>query len=301
MFVRTMGLATLVLALTLPLASCDGGTGSEFGTVSLMLTDANESGISEARVTFTDIYLQGESGESDPESGRVYLMQDGLEEHELTSLSGKVAELVVGATVPAGSYGQLRVVLGDACIVTPDGVFSSSASYTSCGTPTGTINLTSTSTSGWKVQLNGLVVQGSQEVVLLDFIVDESFFRATAGPANLFTLNPVIKGADISLTGGFAVTLADPDGLLPEGRTLDEFSVMMEPAEGDAETVPFALDGDAFTAAFDYEMPGQAYQFTLIAPDGLAITVTPASPASLELDSGETGTVDWVITDVTTS
>lgn len=300
MFSRTKGFATLALALTLPVAACDSGTDAEFGSISLMLTDANESEITEAWVTFTDIYLQGENGESDPEGSREYLLQDGLEEHELTSLQGEVAALVEGVTVPTGSYGQLRVVLGDACVVTPDGVYSSSQDYVKCGTPTGQINLTSTGTSGWKVLLNGLVVEGSQEILLLDFVVDESFFRATAGPAGLFTLNPVIKGADISLTGGFVVSIADPDALLPEGRTLDELSVTMQPAEGDAETVVFAYDADAeaFLAAFEYELPGQAYEFTLVTPEGLSVTVAPASPATLELASGQTATLDWIITEV---
>jgi hypothetical protein len=299
MISRTKGIAALALALTLPLAACDDGTDAEFGEVSLMLTDANDSEITEAWVTFTDIYLQGgnDDGEGDPEASREYLLQDGLEEYELTSLAGEVANLVVGQVVPTGSYGQLRVVLGDACIVTPDGVFSSSESYTKCGTPTGEINLTSTDESGWKVLLNGLVVDGDQEIILLDFLVDESFLMQT-GNANKYNLYPVIKGADVSMSGGFDVTLADPDGLLPEGRTLDEFSVTMEPAEGDVETVAFVLADEVFGADFEYEMPGQSYTFTLVAPDDLTVTVAPASPQVVELGSGQTVVIDWVITEV---
>ncbi len=199
--------------------------------------------------------------------------------------------------VPTGSYGQLRVVLGDACIITDDGVYSSSEGYTKCGTPTGTINLTSTDESGWKVLLHGLQVSGDQKVLLLDFLVDESFFRQT-GQAEQYVLYPVIKGADVSLTGGFAVTLADPDERLPEGYTLDQFSVTMEPAEGDVETVAFALADDVFGAAFDYEMPDQSYTFTLVSPEGLTVTVAPASPLVMDLDSGVTEVIEWVITEV---
>lgn len=294
---RTMGIAALALALTLPMAACDDGTDAEFGEVSILLTDANDSEISEAWVTFTDIYLQGENGQADPEGSREYLLEGGLEEHELTSLAGEVENLVVGQTVAAGSYGQLRVVLGDACIVTPDGVFSSSTEYTKCGTPTGDINLTSTDESGWKVQLNGLTVGGDQEVILLDFLVDESFFRQT-GNANKYNLFPVIKGADVGLTGGFAVSLADPDGLLPDGTGLDAFSVTMEPAEGDVETVAFVLADEVYGADFDYELPGQSYTLTLVAPDGLTVTVDPVSPQVVELTSGETVVIEWVITEV---
>lgn len=300
MFGRTKGFAALALALTLPVAACDSGTDADFGKVSLMLTDANESEITEAWVAFTDIYLQGGDGEADPEGGREYLLQDGYEEYELTDLQGAVATMVEGVTVPAGHYGQLRVVVADACAVTPDGVYSSSEDYIACGTPTGVVNLTSTGTSGWKVLLNGLEVQGDQEVVLLDFVVDESFFRETSGSGTHFVLNPVIKGALMELTGGFAVTLDDPDALLPEGRTLDEFGVTMQPAQGDAETVDFVADGEGnpFVAGFDYEMPGQSYEFTLNAPADLTVTVAPASPSTLELASGEVGSLDWVITAV---
>ena len=299
MFQRMKGLGVLALALTLPLAACDDGNNPEFGTVSLLLTDAADPEITEAWVTFTDIYLQGEGGDEDPADGRVYLFEDELHEFELTELQGEVAELVEGEEIPTGTYGQLRVVLGNACIVTADGsVYSSSESYTQCGTPDGRINLTSADESGWKVLLNGLEVDGGQEVVLLDFMVDQSFFMA-AGASGQYVLSPVIHGGEVTLTGGFDVSLSDPDDLLTEtGFTLADFSVTMTPAEGDAETEAF-LDDDEdglFTADFEFETAGQSYTFLLEGPDGLEWTVEPAAEQTLELDSGETVDIDWVIT-----
>lgn len=303
MFSRTGGIATLVLGLTIALGACDGGTDTEFGSVSLLLTDANDSGISEAWVTFTDIYLQGSGGDEDPMGGREYLLQDGFEEFELTRLAGEVATLVEGQTIPAGSYGQLRVVLQDACIVTPEGIFATPG-YSRCEDENpeeelvGVVNLTSAGTSGWKVQLNGLQVDGDQEIILLDFLVDQSFFMETAGPANRYNLYPVIKGAEVSITGGFDVTLADPEGLLPEGRALTEFSVTMEPSEGDAEEESFREADEGYLADFEFERPGLTYTLILNAPSDLTVTVAPASPASRDLASGETLDIEWVITDV---
>ena len=300
MFKRMKGLGVLALALALPLTGCDEASDPELGSVSLLLTDAADPEITEAWVTFTDIYLQGDSGDEDPAGGRAYLLEDAEYEVELTELQGEVAELVEGEEVATGTYGQLRVVLGGACIVTADGhVFSSSEEYTACGASAdGRINLTSADNSGWKVLLNGLQVDGDQEVILLDFLVDESFFKQ-AGNSNQYVLTPVIRGANVTLTGGFDVALSDPDDVLDgTGFTPADFNVTMTPAEGDVETEAF-LDDDEdglFTADFDFETAGQEYTFLLEGPDGLEFTVEPAEEQTLDLESGETLDLEWVLT-----
>jgi hypothetical protein len=303
MSIRNRLFTVLALALMLPLAACDS-TDAEFGEVSILLTDAPEDEIAEAWVTFTEIYLQGGSEDGpDDAAGRVYLFGDDPAdlplEYELSSLAGEVASVVEGELVPTGSYGQLRIVVGDACIITEAGTVFATDGYGACGEPDGVVNLTSTGTSGWKVLLNGLHVDGDQEILLLDFLLDESFFKKP-GTSNQWVLTPVIKGADVSLSGGFDITLSDPDGLLPEGRTLDEFSVTMAPEEGDEATLAFILDETlgAFLADFEFEMPG-AYTFTLVSPEGLQVTVEPASPTVRELASGQIESIDWVITGVT--
>ncbi len=296
---RTSGLAALAVALILPLAGCDGNTtANDYGTVSLKLTDANGDEIQEAWVTFTDIYLQGDDGEADPPGTRVYLLEDSDQEFELTSLAGAVADLATGADVPEGDYGQLRVVLGDACIITGAGVFSSSPDYTKCGEPTGTINMTSTGNSGIKVLLHGLhVTGGTQQILLLDFVVNESFLHETGNP-NRYNLHAVVHAADISVTGGFDITLADPDALLPSPFTPADFSVTMTPAEGDEETAAFTDDdGDqVFEAHFQYEQPGMDYTLTLNGPAGVTFTTEPAAVQTLTLGSAQAQTVAWVIT-----
>ncbi|MFW5947234.1 MAG: hypothetical protein ACOCUW_01970, partial [Gemmatimonadota bacterium] len=82
-FSRTTGIAAFALLLTLPVAACDSGTDAEFGSLAIQLTDAAGEEIVEAWVTITDIYLQGESGESDPPQGRHYLLEGASETHEL--------------------------------------------------------------------------------------------------------------------------------------------------------------------------------------------------------------------------
>jgi hypothetical protein len=297
-FGRTKGIATLALLLTLPVAACDGGTDTEFGSMSIQLTDAVGDEVVEAWVTITDIYLQEQSGENDPEGSRYYLLEDASETEELLSLANDVADLVVGQEVPTGTYGQLRIVISDGCIVTDDGtVFSSSAGYDLCGPADGTLNMPSFAQTGAKVLLNGLQVTGGQQILLLDFDVSESFGRE-AGGSGMWVMQPVIHASDITLTVGIDVTLSDGDVTLPEGYALGQFSATLLPAEGDSSRVSFTdADGNGiFELAYRFLLPDNGpFNVRLNVPDGLVVEVSPDSPVTVSPASGETGNVDWVI------
>jgi hypothetical protein len=287
-----MNLAVLALALMVPLAACDTSAEPAFGSVSVLLTDA-PGDVSEAWVTITDIYLQGKAGESDPPGSRVYLLQDAKETHELLSLADTVAELVAGELVPTGTYGQLRVVMSGGCVIANEVVYASSASYTECGERQGTLQMPSFQQTGAKVLLYGLTVTGDQNVYLLDFNVGRSF---TAGASGNYVLTPVIHGAEIGLTVGVEVTLSAGEVELPEGITLADFSAMLTPEVGDASTVAFEETGGVFRAAFRYLIPENGpFQVELQLPDGVDVTVSPASPQEVDPASGQTATIDWVL------
>lgn len=297
-FSRTTGIAALALLLTLPVAACDDATDAEFGTVSIQLTDAPGDEVVEAWVTITDIYLQEESGENDPEGSRHYLLQDGDETHELLSLAEDVADLVVGEEVATGTYGQLRIVMSDGCLVTGEGtVFSSSAGYDLCGAADGTLNMPSFEQTGAKVLLNGLEVTGGQQILLLDFDVSDSFGKES-GMANMWVMQPVIHAAEISLTSGVAVTLSAGDVTLPEGFDLGQFSATLLPETGDSSRVAFAdEDGnETYELAFQYLLPENGpFDIRLNAPEGLTVEVAPESPVTVSPISGETAAVDWTL------
>lgn len=296
-FSRAKGIGTLALLLTLPVAACDDTTDAEFGEISLQLTDAAGEEVVEAWVTITDIYFQQESGENDPEGSRVYVLEDAVETHELLSLANSVADLVVGEEVPTGTYGQLRIVMSGGCIVTDTGSVFTTDGYTECGASDGVLNMPSFAQSGAKVLLNGLEVTGGQQVLLLDFDVKDSFGKE-AGMSGMWVMEPVIHASDITLTGGIAVTLSEGDATLPTGFDLGQFSATMLPAEGDSARVDFADDDgdDTYELAFRFLIPGNGpYDVRLNAPEGLAVTVAPASPATVDPASGETASVDWVL------
>lgn len=298
MFSRTKGIATLALLLTFPVAACDGGTDAEFGSLSIQLTDAAGEEVVEAWVTITDIYLQQESGDNDPEGSRVYLLENGNETHELLSLANSVADLVVGQEVPTGTYGQLRIVISDGCIEVDDGtVFSSSTGYDLCGARDGELQMPSFAQTGAKVLLNGLEVTGDQQIMMLDFDVEDSFGRETGG-SGMWVMTPVIHASDITLTAGIAVTLDPGQVTLPQGYSMGDYSATMLPAEGDSSRVSFTDDnGDGtFELAFQFLIPGNGpFSVRFNDPDGLESAVDPASPVSVSPASGETANVDWVL------
>ncbi len=303
MFSRTRGLAALALALTLPMAACDGGTDTEFGSVSILLTDAPGDEVVRAFVTITDIYLQGQGGEDDPAGSRVYLLEDAAETHDLLTLANSTAELVVGQEVPTGTYGQLRIVISDGCIETDDGsVFSSSAGYDLCGDATGDLHMPSMAQSGMKVLLNGLNIEGGQQVLLLDFDVEDSFGRE-AGNSGRWVMTPVIHSSEVGLTVGVLATLSAEEGTLPEGFTLGDFSATLDPVGTDSSRVAFtdADEDGTFEASFRFLTPEtDPFELRLNGPDGLNFTVTPTSPRSVLPASGETAEVDWVIESAST-
>lgn len=298
MFRYSRGLTALALALFLPLAACDDTTDTEFGSVSVLLTDAPGDEVVEAWVTITDIYLQGSAGEDDPETGRVYLLEDVEETHELLNLAETVEELVRDRQVPTGTYGQLRMVISDGCVETDDGsVYASSTSFDLCGAPTGDLQMPSFAQSGAKVLLNGLTVQGGQQIILLDFNVKDSFGRL-AGASDRWVMTPVIHASEIELTAGAEVTLSAGDVTLPEGYELDQFSATLLPTSSDSSRVAFTdSDEDGiFEAAFVYVLPETGpFEVRLNAPDGLVVTTDPTSPQPLSLSSGQVGVINWVL------
>jgi hypothetical protein len=290
-----------ILAFALPMAACDTGTEMRSGSVSILLTDAPGE-VTEAWVTITDIYLQGGGGEEDPPRGRVYLMEGGEETHELLSLANTVAELVTDVEVPAGTYGQLRVVISGGCLVTADGgVFTSSAAYTECGPRTGTLMMPSFAQSGAKVRLNGLTVSGGQNIVLLDFDVSQSFGRA-AGQSGNWVMTPVIHAAEVGLTTGVTASLSAGDVTLPEGVTLADFSATLTPDVGDASEVKFTESNGTFRAEFRFLIAENGpFGVTLNAPEGWSVGVSPVSPQVVNPASGQTATVSWTLQSIQAS
>src|SRR5687767_2941740 len=283
------------------LGACADSTGVRPGKISILLTDA-PGDVKAAVVTISEIYLQG--------SGRIVL-RDTQVTIDLLTLAGSTAMLVDEATVPAGTYSQLRFVVTDAYIEVEnaDGttsIYASSPGY--AGLPSGArvageLQMPSFAQSGLKVDLPGgsVRIDGDQRILLVDFDVAQSFGHA-AGGSGRWVMHPVIHATDFVASGTLTVTLRPAQGVtLPTINThqvtLGEFKAALLNAAGSREELAMAdANGDGvYEAVFRFLMPG-AYSLDLAGPATINFVTTPARPLAIQVGSGATVTSDFTLT-----
>jgi hypothetical protein len=295
---RIQILASCLFALTLGLIGC-----GDDNTVTLKLTDA-PGDFKRAVVTISEVELLGEG-----ENNRVILL-DQAKTTDLITLANDTADLVKDATVPAGTYKELRFVITGAFIEVEqaDGstkIFATSADYE--GLPegaevAGSLQMPSYGQSGLKVKIaQPVTVEGEQKVILVDFDVAQSFGRL-AGSSGQWVMSPVIKAADITFSGGVTVTLAAAPGVsLPtqDGRqlTLGDFKATLTNTGNSTETLAFTdANGDGtFEATFKFLIPGD-FSAGIVGPTGVTFSTDPASPVSVPVGSGRQVNVAFTLT-----
>ncbi len=115
----------------------------------------------------------------------------------LLSLTGGVDEtLVDGASIPAGTYGQMRLILGDGnTITTPDGTFP--------------LKVPSGLQTGVKLPVNFVVAPDTTKDVFIDFDAHRSVFVHEAGASQQYILRPVVRAYDKVVTGAVKGVLTD--------------------------------------------------------------------------------------------
>lgn len=304
MFKSTRFLLPLLAAAAL--GACDGGTDSGSSRVSVRLVDA-PGDFKEVKVQITELYLQRES-ESDSTAGRLPLASDTTTYFDLLTLvGGAAADLVKDAVIPAGTYSQLRVRVGDAYVVTRDGkVYATRGARLPAGmTATGTINLTSgkARASGYKIRFPGpgLTVDGDSRVLALDFDVARSFGHV-AGKSGQVILNPQFTVSQVQLSGGISGLITPAAGVtFPAcGGAATDVTHFTATATGPATLSAKAQADSRYKMAF--VTPG-TYAMG-VAPvsyangDSLVIVATPSLP-NVTLASGQNVVVDYSVTSVT--
>lgn len=115
----------------------------------------------------------------------------------LLSLTGGVAEtLVDGKSIPAGTYGQLRLVLGPGnTIRTADGLHD--------------LKVPSGMQSGVKLNVHFVVEPDTTKDVFIDFDAHRSIFVHQAGNSMQYILRPVVRAFDRVVTGAVKGRLTD--------------------------------------------------------------------------------------------
>lgn len=304
----TMIRSSILAAGLAVLAACGDATGSNRGTVSILLKDA-PGDVKKAVVTIDQIYLQPGT---DSGASRVVLMSTP-ETGDLLTLRNDVAILVADAVVPPGTYGQLRFVISGGCLAVEDTngstkVFSSSSSYvglTECtaggATTGGTLQMPSFAQTGIKVTLpdGGVTIGDDAKILLVDFDVSRSFGKE-AGNSGKWVMSPSLKATDFNATGSAKVTItATPVAIAALGQ-LNTLKVTLTNSDGVATTLTgtdLTVGTTTAEVTFRYLTPG-TYGVTVTA-DGKTLTLS--GPSSVTVTSGGLATAAFNLTGVATA
>lgn len=300
----------LPLALAGTIAACDSDAGGlpDTAKLTIMLTDA-PGDFSAAVVTISSIYLQGDATDDNP-NGRVILSNEVITT-DLLTLANDVETLVDDATVSAGTYGQLRFVIDGAYIEveTAQGTeIYATPGYTAPGPVTGELKCPSCGSSGIKVHFPGGLTLDSDETLLVDFDVSETFGHE-AGNSGKWIMHPSLKGAPIQAAATVNASINLGAGVvLPilntNVVTLADFSIEMRGANaeagapGESVTLTDANTDGTFEANFGNVVAG-SYILTLKGPAGLSFGTNPAIPFAVTVQAGGTTNASFTLVSAT--
>ncbi|WP_257313589.1 DUF4382 domain-containing protein [Geothrix fuzhouensis] len=189
---RWRGLSTVVLA-ALGLAfllACGGSSGSSNGALTVHLVDGPISGYQEVNVHIQTVEISGNGG--------WMTLGTPNKTYNLLSLTGGVSELLAsGATLPAGHYQQMRLVLGAG-----NTVKLSDGTVQPLTVPSGL-------QSGVKLIVSFDVMAGTTKDVWIDFDAAHSIQVVQAGASSQYLLRPTIWAYDKIVTGSISGKLTD--------------------------------------------------------------------------------------------
>jgi hypothetical protein len=302
------GRLALPLLAAFAMAACDGnGTGgSGDARVSIRLTDA-PGDLKEAWVKIDRMYLKGGPADS-AQDGSVDLLTTRTDWVDLLTLSGgRTAELVNGATVPAGTYQELRLVVCEAYIVEKDGdVYATNDAALPAGvTADGQLHIPSGCSSGFKIKFKTdepVTLQNESAILTVDFDVSQSFGHQ-AGNSGRWVMHPVLHATAVGFAGGItgAVTVGQGVTLPTCGGSPVAVTAFVPQATAGTTIYTSAVGADGSYRTTvppgTYTM-GYAPSLSFANGDSLTVTAAP-SAASATVASGGTATVDYSITAAT--
>lgn len=182
-FKKLTSLFLAAIAITM-FYSCSEDDGQNENSAQLVvhMTDA-PGDYDQVWVNVTDVQIKADASTTDEGWTSVGNVKTGR--YDLLSLTGGVTQLLADVNVPAGTLGQIRLVLGNDNTVVRNGE---------------TFNLSTPSAqqSGLKLQVNQNLEAGKRYEFLLDFNVDESIVNTGNGG---YILKPVIRLAAMEGTG----------------------------------------------------------------------------------------------------
>lgn len=180
------------------LAGCStDSTAPQMGTIVVRITDAPSDQFDSVRVWVTKVALVGGAG------GPVTIA-DTAAKYDLLSLQNGVTALLASATIPTGSYEQLRLVVDSAR------VWLKAPLTFADGSTDATLRVPSGMQTGIKVNFGTPVrVAPGETDITVDFDVSRSFvFHGPADAPDSISFKPVIHAAATELTGSISGTVS---------------------------------------------------------------------------------------------
>lgn len=200
--------ALAAAAASLGLVSCGGGggggiggTGGTVGTMRISMTDAPACGYDHVWITVEGVRVHQSGGANDGEDGWTEVLVDphtGGRRIDLLSLRNGVQTELGTATLPAGTYRQMRLVLAGntGSTLANAVVLTGEQDERALDTP-------SAQQSGIKLNMNVTVPEGQEAHVLLDFDACKSIVKA--GNSGKYLLKPVIEVSTLLADAGLRV------------------------------------------------------------------------------------------------
>ncbi|PWN05716.1 DUF4382 domain-containing protein [Rhodohalobacter mucosus] len=213
--VNKLMLATFSLVFVF--ASCESlevnsDNSDEPGTMRVFLTDAPADyesvviDIREIRIHKNEDAVMEEDSDSDGDNdgedqesdGEWIIISDEPQKVDLLQLTNGITEFLGETELEAGTYSQMRLILGDENEITVDGA-------------TKKLTTPSAQQSGLKLNIHAEVESNAVYTLLLDFDASRSIVKA--GNSGKYLLKPVIKTVDLARTGAIAGTVEPADAM----------------------------------------------------------------------------------------
>lgn len=260
---RLLGLTGFLAAIALGLVACGGGSsGSDMGQMKLAVADAPIDGAQAVVVKFTGIELTADGGSP------VDITFAQPKSIDLLTQSGTASAVLLDQPIPAGSYGQIRLM------VMADGDPSNSYITLTDGTMHG-LQVPSGSETGLKL-VSGFTVPSSGVV---DYTIDFDLRQAITcppGQSPACTLKPVERLVDNTMVGNIQGVVSNT--LIPSGCTPGVYlynGTVTAPEDMNSAAAPTDTNQPlASKVPVANSQPPFYYQFTFLLPGSYTVALT---------------------------
>ncbi len=179
--------------------ACSDGTGaSGTGTMVVRLADAPSDDLESAVIYVSEVTVKGGAASASDQ-----VISDTKASYDLLTLQNGVTATLGTATVPTGSYSQVRLLVDSARVVLKSGhTFAD-------GSTTAKLTVPSGSQTGIKVNFSPpITVTEGQTVLLVDFDVSQSFvFQGPRDHPNSISFKPVLHAIALDVAASISGTV----------------------------------------------------------------------------------------------